>query len=325
MNYLRILNTLPITKATADYTIDDSIKQTNEVREFLNSSIKLTREYIGPDADIRALGMEYRQGSSFQDPEEAILSGTIDTSRVVKLTSDRSKWSLGVTIPLEDTSGDPGEDDSAGIISETWSSTMTQYQYPLEKYLNSDEARGVALWETSDPYLKKDFLYEYNELSVTKVDMPGSTQKKYTLSVLGTYVEELSGISEKAANIAALKWTGYDTVSRFYPQFTLTTVYKRYHLAHTRRKDLGHIDGWPNHYLHTDNTVSYLKTGFDWTKNNDGTATLVESWIGAPIEDGGWNWNLYGDGPDDERQWDFYCPWKKEGVNPKPPNKYEKK
>lgn len=321
INYLHVLNTLPITKATADYVIEDSIKQTGETRDFLANSIKLARDYIGPDTDIRSLAATYKQGATFQDPEELDLSGTVESSRVFKMESDRSKWSVGVLIELPK-GPDPGDDDDSGIISQVWSSTMAQYQYPLEKYLNGKEAFGVASWDVSDPFIKLSSQYEYSDLSVVKNPDTG----KQNLSVLGEFVGELKDISERAVDVSKLKWAGVDSVMKFYPQVTLTTVYTRYHHAHTREKSLGCIDTYPNRQFHQESWISWLKTGFDWTENTDGSWTLVESWMGAPKDDGGWDRRLYGESPDDPKKWKFYDPTEDEStINPKPPDKYEKK
>lgn len=306
------------------YAIADSVKQTAETRDYFDTFIKYNREYIGPDANIKALASAYKQGTLFIDPDEPTVKAVVDVSRFVKYTSDRSKWQLTLVQDLDDGGGGGGTGDDDGIISQLWSQNMTQYQFPLEKYLKPEEAQVVALWDASNPWVKMFGKYETAEYDFVKVKPEGAEIENETLEVVqDNVIKELSATSELARKIAFMKWCGNDYVMRFYPQATLVTTYRRYHHAHTREKSLGCMDIYPNRQFHQEKHFKWLKTAFDWQENPDKTWTLTESWIASPIEDGGWNRNLYGEDSMDTTKWKFYDPTVPEIPSP-PKNKYAK-
>lgn len=254
-------------------------KQPNTIVELNENNRVITESYIGTDNQISALAYSHKAGSTY-------LSGQVVNSRFEKLNADQSKWTvtyrIGTLSAVTPDPQDPPDTNTIKVLRETWSSTMAQFSYPLEKYLTSTEAAQLKGWEDlPDMSMKADYVYPAAE---------------------GEY-DSLTG---RALAIAKLKWQGTNEVIKYYPQATRTTTYNNSIISNTydyktRGAKLNHIDNTPSVVFKGDAfAVSWLKVGFDWTQNSDGTWTLVESWLGAPTADGGWNTNLYG-----PNQWEF--------------------
>lgn len=243
------------------------IKQIGKKVEYLSGYTITTETYIGPDDEIATKASQNVVGGKYDG-----LSSNIRSSITEKIEADRSKWT--VVYGKQASSGGGDNDD---LIKQTWTMTMTQYEYPLEKYLSADEAGQVAAWEQTDIKHKKNFEFF--------VDM----------SQTGAVYQMLAG---KALQVAKKKFAGIESVLKFYPQATCTSLYGKYSSFTDRANKLNHID---DSSLSSDFGlgVHWLKSGFDWTQNQDGTWTLTESWIGSPK----WDEDLYG-----ENAWSFVEP-----------------
>lgn len=255
-----------------------TVQQMSETRDYLYQKTRVHVEFIGEDSAIETLASTQRKGAHYTGLSggTALSSSYIDSSRTEKIQADRTKWIVDYSI-YTDKSGGGGN----SFYTSTDSMTMTQYQFPLYKYLSADEAGPVASWENLD-YTevehKKNF--EYND----------NGQWKY-----------LSAVSDKALEVAKKLFAGIEYVQKSYPQITHVEKHG-IKLAMTERQNrLNHIDTSDDVPDLIDG-YSWLKTQFDWQENDDSTWTLTESWIGVP-EDDPWDGDLYG-----LSGWNFYIP-----------------
>lgn len=254
----------------------DTVQQCNETKEYLNQKTVVRVSFIGEDSAIATLAAAQKKGTQFSGLSSAVAHSNIDSSITKKIASDRTQWDVTYTIysPTGPSGGDL-------YYTTQDSMTMVQYQFPLYKYLDADEAAAVASWENlSDDETdhKADFEYRMQD---------------------GSY-EALSAVSEKAEKVAKKIFAGFEYVQKSYPQITHVERFDSKKTLATRRDKLNHIDddGVPDLI----DGYSWLKTQFDWQQNDDGTWTLTEAWIGVP-EDDAWDEDLYGDDA-----WTFFKP-----------------
>ena len=149
---------------------------------------------------------------------------------------------------------------------------MSQMEYPIERFLLSSDQVLLQKWRNTDDEHKSK--YQYFE----------------AMSGTGPQYGELTGRALSAAN-KVMK--GLEGVLRFYPQATRTSIYSTKHEFAIRKNKLNHIDTEPGDEF--GNTfgglsVQWIKSGFDWTENNDTTWTLTESWQAAEK----WDPDFYG-------------------------------
>ena len=246
------------------------IEQVGKTTEYKKDVAITTETYIGPENVINTTAASYRAGGSYTPPggDKAC---TITLSRTEKIQSDRAKWTFSY-----------GQDKSSGQspdnpLSTVWSCVVSQYQFPLEKYLNREEAAKLYDWENKEPEEQKSILDTEEALSPgIRATLPG-----------------------KSFDVAKLKFSGTNEVQRCYPQATRVRTYNNY--KKTIAPNLNKTGTEPDDEFDwtEKNAMSWLKVQFDWEQQPDGTWRLTESWQGYPKSDGGWNSNLYD-------TWDFY-------------------
>ena len=253
--------------------INETVKQLGEKVEFFPKYTMTTASFIGPVATLSGVALSNRKGDKFQSTENTI----IESSSTEKIEADRMRWNVSYKTWLS--SGGGGESDP--YTSQTWSMSMTQYEFSLDKYLDPDNAAKYNSWKNTDEEHKKAFKY-------LELVSPGA----------GPQYDDLDGM---ALSCAKKFFAGIESVIKFYPQATRTTVYDSLHNFKTRASALNHID---NSAVSAEFglSCSWLKSQFDWTENSDTTWTLTESWIGVP-SDNPWDEQLYG-----KDAWNFYHP-----------------
>ena len=232
-----------------------------------------TTSFIGPENQLSGVAMSNKKGNKYNSNENTV----IESSVTEKMEADRLRWNLSYKTWLS--GGGGGESDP--YISQTWSMNMTQYEFPLDRYLDPDNAEKYNAWKNTDEEHKKAFQY-------VELVSPGA----------GPQYANLDGM---ALSCAKKYFAGIESVMRFYPQATRTSVYDRLHKFKTRVEALNHIDN-SSVSAEFGLSCSWLKSGFDWTQNNDDTWVLTESWIGVP-QNNPWDSNLYG-----PSAWNFYIP-----------------
>lgn len=245
----------------------DYYKQVGARTEYFKGATRTTETYIGGIASLSAVASEHPKGSKYGESDNNI----VESSVLETMESDYGKW----TVIFSDSKSGEGSDTP---IKEQWNMNMTQYEYPLEKYLNEDESSQLRKWKDTDEEHKKTWQY-YNGKSLGA----------------GAIYEYLNG---KALEVAKKIYAGIENVMKFYPQANRVGLYDSKRTFSSRAEMLNKIDSTPDTQF-DDFDVKWLKSAFDWSENSDGTWTLTESWIGAPT----WDENLYGD-----NAWVFYDP-----------------
>lgn len=245
----------------------DVLQQCGKTIDYTNIGNSITEVWIGKDDDIKDLAEGHKQGDKYENADG---EGVVRSSRTEKIQADRSKWTVVYFVNKE-----VGGGDDPDPLEDIWSENVAQYQFPLEKYLDKYEAKAIKEWERQDPDVQVDWIDE----GISK--LPG-----------------------KALYVAKFKQAGINEVMRCYPQVTRTRVF-------SKRKDnikpeLCHIDDTPDGEFEWDEEMSWLRVGFDWTQDTADNWTLVETWIGTPADDGGWDVKLYGEVSDG--RWSFYDP-----------------
>lgn len=264
--------------------IPEDIKKNLQVgwtKDYRKDATIVTETYIGPVDTLSNVAKTYKVGEEFT-PSGQSKAAMITVSRLEKIQSDQAKWTLSY-----------GSDNGAGgtssdqPISELWSCTISQYQFPLEKYLNKEEAGKLRDWEMKEPNEQLSILETEEALT------PGTRQT----------------LPGKSFDVAKLKFSGVNEVIRCYPVAKRVSIYNRY--KRTIDPDLNTTGTEPNSEFSWtgDNEMSWLKVQFDWEQQSDGTWQLTESWQGSPTKDGGWNSNLYD-------EWDFYVEPQTNNSNP---------
>ena len=150
---------------------------------------------------------------------------------------------------------------------------MAQYQFPLHKYLLSNEAAAVRSWELlagNDISAKANFQYKDEEDNL-----------KY-----------LSAVSEKALKIAKKLAAGIEYVQKSYPIITHVQELSAHEKDSDREKRLNTVDDSGDVPDLIDG-YQWLKTQYDWVQTDTSLWTLTESWMGTP-EDQPWDKDLYG-------------------------------
>ena len=253
--------------------INDTVKQLGERTEYLPQYTLTTTSFIGPESVLSGVVTTNKKGDKYN----SIANTVIESSVTEKMEADRLRWNVSYKTWLS--GGGGGGSDP--YISQTWSMNMTQYEFPLDRYLDPDNSRKYNAWKNTDEEHKRNFQY-------LELVSPGA----------GPQYDDLSGM---ALSCAKKFYAGIESVMKFYPQATRTSVYDRLHEFKTRADALNHID---NSSVSAEFSLScsWLKSGFDWTQNNDNTWVLTESWIGIPA-DNPWDSELYG-----PNQWKFYIP-----------------
>ena len=261
-----------------------TVQQMSETRDYLYQKTKVHVEFIGEDSAIETLASTQRKGTHYTGigGGSALSSSYIDSSRTEKIQADRTKWIVDYSIYTPKGGGGGGGGEGGQYYTSTDSMTMVQYQFPLYKYLDQDEAAAVASWENlsdEDTEHKKNFEYRKEN---------------------GSY-EALSAVSEKAEKVAKKMFAGIEYVQKSYPQITHVEKFAN-RLTMTLRQDrLNHIDNTTDVPDLIDD-YSWLKTQYDWQENDDSTWTLTEAWIGVPDSDP-WDTDLYG-----LSAWSFFNP-----------------
>lgn len=236
-------------------------KQIGEKVEYFSKYNLTTVSFIGEDSAISSLASTSRVGTKYQSTAKTVVKSSITE----KLPSDQSKWTCSYRTYLS--GGGGGSDDGE---DEIWSMAMTQIEYSLMKYLSADEAYQYQAWKDTNISAKQGFKY------LADVSQGAGTE----------IYEPLTG---KALDVAKKDWNGTEAVLKFYPQATRTSFYSEKKTLTSRAEKLNHIDTASVSAM-SDYDVEWLKSGFDWTENQDGTWTLTETWIGAPK----WDEDLYG-------------------------------
>lgn len=244
-------------------------KQIGERTEYFQKYLLTTVSFIGHVGILSARANENRVGSKYMGHGRQIVKSSV----LETLQANQAKWTCSYKTYL---SGGGQDDD---YENQTWQMSMTQYEYPLTKYLSADAAYEVASWRETDFTHRKEFKYLEK---TSKED--------------GPVYAELSAY--RAEDVAKKEWAGIESVLKFYPQATRTSIYSSKQTFSSRADALNHIDSTPD-AVFGDFSVEWLKTGFDWTQNQDGTWTLTETWIGAPS----WDKDLYG-----SNAWSFVDP-----------------
>ena len=252
--------------------IDDTIQQLGERIEYYPQYTMTTTSFIGPENQLSGVALANKKGSKYKNTQKT----TVESSITEKLEADRLRWNVSYKTWLSG-GGGGGDDD---YISRTWNMNMTQYEFPLDRYLDPDNAEKYNAWKNTDEEHKKAFQY-------LELVRPGA----------GPQYDDLSGM---ALSCAKKYYAGIEDVMKFYPQATRTSTYEEKKEFAERRNKLNHIDNTPENEFSL--SCSWLKSGFDWTQNNDDTWVLTESWIGVPGNNP-WDPQLYGD-----KQWEFYIP-----------------
>ena len=259
----------PMTRDTTPAV--DALEQCGKTIDYTSIGNAITETWIGEDDVIATKAQTYCQGKKYTNADG---EGVVRTSRTEKLQSDRSKWTVTYFV-----NKDPGSGHEDEPLDDIWSENVAQYQFPLERYLDKYEAKAIKEWERQDP----DVQVEWIDAGVAM--LPG-----------------------KALDVAKLKMAGTNEVVRCYPQCVRTRVFSSF--KENISPDLCTIDDTPeDEFIDSaadwDEEMSWLKVGFDWSQDTADNWTLVETWIGSPVADGGWNENLYG--PIGTR-WPFYNP-----------------
>ena len=255
-----------------------TVKQCSETKEYLFQKTVVKTSFIGEDEAINTLASQQKKGTAFSGLSTAIPYSIIDSSITEKIQADRTKWTVTYSIYTPKTKpggGGGGEDDSPYYVEKD-SMTMAQYQFPLYKYLLSNEAAAVRSWELlagNDISAKQNFQYRDE----------------------ADNLQYLSAVSAKALETAKKMAAGIEYVQKSYPIMTHTEQLSARRTMTTRLEKLNHIDdsiympsikdSYPN--------FQWLKTQFDWVENDDSSWTLTESWMGTP-EDQPWDKDLYG-------------------------------
>jgi hypothetical protein len=254
--------------------ISATVKQLHERVDYYDTYKMTTATFIGPESQLSGVASSNKKGSKYQ----GIADHIVQSSTTDKIEADRLKWTVTYKTVLS-TGGGGGGGASDPYISRTWSMSMTQYEYPLYKYLNAEEAKLLKKWETTDDEHRGEFKY-------VSAFEEGTGNKLY------------GSLSGMPLSVATKMWNGVESVLRFYPQATRTSIYEDKQTFAYIYGNLNHIDDTPDDEF-SELSCQWLKSGADWTENNDTTWTLTESWIGAPH----WDSNLYGLGA-----WNFYEP-----------------
>lgn len=268
----------------------DKIEQCGETREFLYRKIVVRTSFIGPDQGIYDLASVQKKGTQFSGTGSAVAHSVIESSTTEKIAADRSKWNVIYSIYTEHGGGSGGGGTSAVYYTSQDSMSMVQYQFPLYKYLNANEATAVQAWENLPP-----------EESARKAAF------KYKDVETNEWVD-LIDVSEKAEKVARKLFAGVEYVQKAYPQITHVERMQVRDNDKDRMDALNHIDNSGVPDLGMKNDYSWLKVQYDWTENDDSTWTLTESWTGIPKENP-WDPDLYG-----PNAWDFFNP-----TTPTPP------
>lgn len=262
--------------------INDTIKQCNFTVDYNKFRTDVEISYIGTDTNIQTLASTYRVGSTISNTEvldlPTSLSGIVSYSHLEKIESDRSKWT--VKYNTKTSSSNSGADEEP--LATTFQMSMAQYEYPLERLFLSSETTGDSgawafeSWKNmTDLKHKRDYKY-LSDMSQT-----------------GAIYTSLNG---KAKDLAELYIGGTESFLRFYPQITRQRTWDEKKENNLESTALGKIDTTPNDTQKfkileefQSSNYQWLKTGFDWAENQDGSWTLTESWLGAPE----WSDKLY--------------------------------
>lgn len=224
----------------------------------------VTKTFIGPKTTLETAAASHRVGGKYN-------GSTITVSRIEKIEADQAKWTFSYGTDTSDGSGtDPDR------LSELWSCTVSQYQFPLEKYLNETEAGKLRAWEMEEPDMQLKILETERDLDPgIRATLPG-----------------------KSYDVAKLKFSGTNEVIRCYPVATRVSIYNKY--KKSIDPNLNTVDNEaPSGKFSVWSNMSWLKVQFDWEQQSDGTWKLTEAWQGAPKDDGGWKRKLYD-------EWDFF-------------------
>ena len=240
---------------------NEYIKQLGEKVEYFGTYNLTTVSFIGEDSAISGLADTNRKGNKYNEIDKSVIQSSITE----KIQSDQSKWTCTYKTYLSGSS----EIGSETPFNETWQMSMTQYEYPLERYLSADEAFQFNSWKETDFKHRQNFEYfaGYSEGANTPI---------------------YEGLTGRALDVAKKNWNGVEAVLKFRPQITKTSTYSKKLKMTAEEKALNHIDNSLSSDWGFDG--EWLKSGFDWTENADGTWTLTESWINAPK----WDEDLYG-------------------------------
>jgi len=248
--------------------INETVQQLGERIEYFPTYTITTASFIGPISTLSGTVNDNRKGSKYENMDNTV----IESSSTEKMEADRLRWNVSYKTWLS------SETSADEAISRTWSMAMTQYEFPLERYLDPDNMRMYNSWQNMDEEHKRNFQY-------LELVSPGA----------GPQYADLTGM---ALSCAKKFYAGIESVMKFYPQATRTSLFDSERVTSATVSSLNHIDDTPEQVFNMN--YSWLKSGFDWTQNNDDTWTLTESWIGIPGDDP-WDAQLYG-----ENQWTFY-------------------
>lgn len=243
--------------------INDSVLQLGRGCTYYKGYYVCNETYIGPDDAVNLSASTYHTDYKFSVGTTAAI---VTDSIVEKIEADRSKWKftyrVGNIPGREDSDGDPDSDD---VLDITWSCQMSQYSFPLERYLTSEEVATLMKWEFDTPFDHKK-AYEY---------------KKYPEDTSWT------ALAGNALKVAKWKINGTTEVLRHYPQVSRTTTYGKLKVVEGD-PDIDTKDSTPDSKFNGFG-VEWLKIGSDWCQNPNGTWTHTESWLGGEV----WDSDMY--------------------------------
>lgn len=250
-----------------------TVKQCSEIREYLNQKTVVKVSFIGEDNAISTLASAQKKGAAFSGLSAAVPNSMIDSSITEKIQADRTKWTVTYSIYTPKTRPGGGGGHDTTYYTSKDSMTMAQYQFPLYKYLLSNEAAAVRSWELlagNDISAKQNFQYRDEEDNL-----------KY-----------LSAVSEKALKTAKKLAAGIEYVQKSYPIITHVQELSAHEKDSDREKRLNTVDDSSDVPDLIDG-YQWLKTQYDWVQTDTSLWTLTESWMGTP-EDQPWDKDLYG-------------------------------
>ena len=260
-----------------------TVKQCSETREYLYQKTVVRTSYIGEDSAISTLASQQKKGTSFSGIGESVPYSVIDSSTTEKLEADRTKRNVTYSIYTPKVHpGGGGSGSGSMFYTKRDSMTMAQYQFPLYKYLLSNEAAAVKSWELlagNDVSAKQNFQYRDEEDNL----------------------QYLSSVSPKALEAAKKLAAGIESVQKSYPVITHVEEMSAFEKIPDRQNKLNTVDE-SNDVPDLIDGYQWLKTQYDWVQTDTSLWTLTESWMGTP-EDQPWDKNLYG--PPLSAMWKF--------------------
>ena len=257
-------------------TLADLEEQTSD-RVVFDKLPTYTRIFIGEYNDVLTLARKNKKGMKFNNTQNTV----IKSSEVEYIEAYMAKWTVVYTLADPNTTPDDPEDPTDPYTSRTWTSNSTQYEFPLERYLNATQAAALHKWDETDYEHKQQFKY-FNGVDSNNQSV---------------YVDLTADSKEK--KVAQKKWAGVEAVMKFYPTVSLVSTYNTQEDANrvyaVKMNKLNKIDTFPNSQF--PGVATWLKSACEWSQAPDESWTCTETWIGAPS----WDTDLYGD-----NAWQFY-------------------